>query len=310
MQEAPTSNSPPPADSVNAEPQWLWTFDAIQLRRDEETGETIFIDEATGQRLPERPSIVPPEAYSNRFRRHPHPDWDVPKQEPSDNTSKSRGSSRHVFLIRHSQYNLDGKTDAQRVLTPLGERQAMLLGTRLAAIHAATSGTYCSFSLATLKSSALTRAIQTADLLAPWLPDAQRTSDPTLNEGRPCLPEPAPRHRASYNNKNGDGERIERAYRKICARPDANQKADTHEVIVCHANVIRYVVCRALQVGVLRPRLPNPSATRASTPAYVPSDLPALLVSLPRFRQRRGCECHCHTLRSRIWSYGVTAGNR
>lgn len=30
-------------------------------------------------------------------------------------------ATRHVILIRHGQYNLDGNTDQDRVLTKLGE---------------------------------------------------------------------------------------------------------------------------------------------------------------------------------------------
>lgn len=29
-------------------------------------------------------------------------------------------ATRHIFLIRHSQYNLNGSVDKERVLTPLG----------------------------------------------------------------------------------------------------------------------------------------------------------------------------------------------
>jgi len=31
-------------------------------------------------------------------------------------------------------------------------------------------------------------------------------------------------------------------------RPDAEQTADTHELLVCHGNVIRYCTLRALQL--------------------------------------------------------------
>ena len=120
------------------------------------------------------------------------------------------------------------------------------------------------FSLDKLLSSELTRAIQTADVIAPALPAAARSSDATLNEGRPCLPEPPPKHASHYTNRNGDSERIESAYRLICAQPAADMRADTHEVVVCHANVIRYVVCRALQLppeAWLRISLPHASLT-------------------------------------------------
>ena len=93
---------------------------------------------------------------------------------------------------------------------------------------------------------------------------AVRSSDATLNEGRPCLPEPPPKHASHYTNRNGDSERIESAYRLICAQPTADMRADTHEVVVCHANVIRYVVCRALQLppeAWLRISLPHASLT-------------------------------------------------
>ena len=35
--------------------------------------------------------------------------------------------------------------------------------------------------------------------------------------------------------------------RKYFRRADSTQKEDSYEVIVCHANVIRYFVCRAIQ---------------------------------------------------------------
>lgn len=239
--------------------QWLWTYDGIQLRRAHDLGTILYVDEASGENLGARPSHIPAEAYAGRVRWPPHPGWDE-----SERRKASSHGSRHIFLVRHAQYNVDGGNDAARTLTELGEQQAKLLGPRLAAIHTATTGAYKKVSWRTLESSNLTRAVQTADLLAPWLPGTTRSRDAMLNEGRPCLPEPAPRHSASYTNRNGDSERIEGAYRKICAAPPASQKTDTHELVVCHANVIRYVVCRALQLppeAWLRLSLPHASIT-------------------------------------------------
>lgn len=45
-----------------------------------------------------------------------------------------------------------------------------------------------------------------------------------------------------------DGARIEAAYRKYFHRADVRQENDSYTLIVCHANVIRYFVCRALQM--------------------------------------------------------------
>ena len=41
-----------------------------------------------------------------------------------------------------------------------------------------------------------------------------------------------------------DGARIEAAFRKHIHRASPSQTEDSYEVIVCHANVIRYFVCR------------------------------------------------------------------
>lgn len=41
-----------------------------------------------------------------------------------------------------------------------------------------------------------------------------------------------------------DGARIEAGFRKYFHRANAQQKKDSYTLIVCHANVIRYFVCR------------------------------------------------------------------
>lgn len=41
-----------------------------------------------------------------------------------------------------------------------------------------------------------------------------------------------------------DGPRIEAAFRKHLHRADVDQVGDSVEIYVCHANVIRYFVCR------------------------------------------------------------------
>lgn len=43
-----------------------------------------------------------------------------------------------------------------------------------------------------------------------------------------------------------DGARIEAAFRRYIHRADPKQKEDSYEIIVCHANVIRYFVCRCV----------------------------------------------------------------
>lgn len=61
-----------------------------------------------------------------------------------------------------------------------------------------------------------------------------------------------------------DGARIESAFRKYFHRANPSQTKDSYEILVCHGNVIRYFVCRALQFppeGWLRFSLYNCSLT-------------------------------------------------
>lgn len=44
-----------------------------------------------------------------------------------------------------------------------------------------------------------------------------------------------------------EGARIEAAFRRYFYRASPEQVEDSYEVLVCHGNVIRYFVCRALQ---------------------------------------------------------------
>lgn len=45
-----------------------------------------------------------------------------------------------------------------------------------------------------------------------------------------------------------EGARIEAGFRKYIHRADTSQKDDSYSLLVCHGNVIRYMVCRALQL--------------------------------------------------------------
>ncbi len=45
-----------------------------------------------------------------------------------------------------------------------------------------------------------------------------------------------------------EGARIEAGFRRYIHRADAASRAEEIDIIVCHGNVIRYFVCRALQL--------------------------------------------------------------
>lgn len=149
-------------------------------------------------------------------------------------------ATRNIILIRHGQYNLNGKTDRERILTELGRYQAKLTGMRLRELD---------FPYTRLVRSTMTRARETAELIAENLPkNIEVIDDPLLEEGSPIPPEPPVGHwkpEAMYTFQ--DGPRIEAAFRKYFHRARADQEKDSYDVIVCHGNVIRYFVCRALQ---------------------------------------------------------------
>jgi serine/threonine-protein phosphatase PGAM5 len=123
-----------------------------------------------------------------------------------------------------------------------------------------------------LRVSNLTRAKETASIIASYLPNSVQITepDPMLNEGRPCHTIPGgPMSDKDIELTDIHHPRIEGAFRKYIYRAAPpiesenmnNDKNDDDsvvvasakvtpesqhefEIIVCHANVIRYVMCR------------------------------------------------------------------
>ncbi|KAG5680871.1 hypothetical protein PVAND_010352 [Polypedilum vanderplanki] len=149
---------------------------------------------------------------------------------------------RHILLIRHGQYFLNGTTDKERVLTQLGREQAKMTGNRLKELD---------IKITEAVVSTMTRAKETANILLNQLPQAKQLElkiDSILEEGAPLGPEPKfGSWRPMEYQFFVDGARIEAAFRKYFHRADPEQINDSLTLIVCHANVIRYFVCRALQ---------------------------------------------------------------
>jgi len=175
------------------------------------------------------------------------PKWDQnwdhrePVADPNNNMENTKlpTASRHIILIRHGQYNLAGTTDDERYLTDLGRDQAILTGIRLAEL---------SLPYSFMIHSNMTRAIETANLITESLPKVPVfPADSILREGAPIAPEPRVGSWKPEYYYEQDGARIEAAFRKYFHRAEPQQEKDSYEIIVCHANVIRYFACRALQ---------------------------------------------------------------
>ncbi len=199
-----------------------------------------------------------------------------------------KAPTRHLILIRHGQYDLNYEgEDGDPPLTELGELQAKLTGEHIAKWASSTfqsnpKDTPKPIKISNIYCSDVKRARQTAGIISDALHcssaygphDAElHVPDPMLAEGAPCsVPNWQPYPSQLYE----DGARIEAAFRKYFKRsvdgwranfkysaalkkaektsekppdpPSYEDEEDTYELIVCHGNVIRYCMCRALQL--------------------------------------------------------------
>lgn len=199
--------------------------------------------------------------------------------------TRKEGVTRHVILIRHGQYTENEKLDENRILTELGRQQADYTGRRLKEMIEGVEGTdFKGCNIKVVRVSNMARAKETADIIASHLEGVERSEpDSDLNEGRPSHTLPGGDSYVSKSTieKTDDGHtRIETAFRKYFYRAqdpprmnilvesasdtgDDNNIAEMDvtnienknsgskhefEIIVCHANVIRYFLCRALQM--------------------------------------------------------------
>ena len=94
-------------------------------------------------------------------------------------------ANRHLLFIRHGQYDMRGKDDEDRRLTPLGREQAELTGQRLKALG---------IPITAFVGSSMTRAKETADIIASFFPDVPRRQTDLLREGAPVMPDPSVGH--------------------------------------------------------------------------------------------------------------------
>ncbi|KAM7311261.1 serine/threonine-protein phosphatase Pgam5, mitochondrial isoform X1 [Ixodes scapularis] len=166
---------------------------------------------------------------------------------------------RHLYLIRHGQYNLKGDSDRDLILTELGRKQADVTGQRLKQLNVPFSR---------MVFSTMARATETARIIHGHFEHLPLEPCELIREGAPIPPEPPsgawkPEAKVFFT----DGARIEAGFRKYFYRASPSQAEDSHEIIVCHANVIRYWICRALQFppeGWLRFSLTNCSISVVS----------------------------------------------
>ena len=140
--------------------------------------------------------------------------------------------TRTIFLVRHGTYVPDPKADPESGpgLTPLGIAQARLTAARLAALP---------IRFQSITSSTLTRAQQTAAEIRLQLPEVPGSASPQLSECTPPMTQTATVEQASCK------QQLDAAFAKFAA-PALD--SDKNDLLVCHGNVIRYFVTKALGV--------------------------------------------------------------
>ncbi|GFU41484.1 hypothetical protein NPIL_690381 [Nephila pilipes] len=160
-------------------------------------------------------------------------------QNDEPKIKKVSTARRHILLIRHGEYQTSAKNDLDRHLTPLGKKQADIVGLRLKDLD---------FNYTKMIRSTMTRAKETSDIILKYFPDLPVEDCDLLREGFPIQPEP-PSQKWNIPEEVylKDGLRIEAAFKKHFHRAHENQTSDSFEIMVCHANVIRYFICRLLQ---------------------------------------------------------------
>ncbi|PAA76320.1 hypothetical protein BOX15_Mlig005584g1, partial [Macrostomum lignano] len=166
--------------------------------------------------------------------------WDNRHWRTTDSSTSNNNNIRSIILVRHGRFH-----HSDRLLDDLGRRQAEQLGNRLAQLHRR-------YGISRIISSSAPRAVQTAELAMRYLPNnLKRQECHLLTEvGWPCPPEPPGAHFVPEFYYHDRAARAEAAFRRHIHRADddAGESTNELEVFVCHRNIIRYMVCRALQL--------------------------------------------------------------
>lgn len=139
-------------------------------------------------------------------------------------------ATRTVLLVRHGAYS-------GRSLTAIGRRQAKLTAGRLGEV-----------TVTGIHSSTMRRAVETCEIVADRFPGLPIRKAHLLRECLPSIPDHFSKlfrkPPASTIVKNRS--RADRAFHRYFRRARGE---DCCDIIVCHGNLIRYLVSRALGLG-------------------------------------------------------------
>jgi len=160
----------------------------------------------------------------------------------SQNSNLNKKGTRTIYLIRHGDYNQSNEKDefVGNELNTLGIAQARLLSSRLKSM---------SVEFSTLTSSTMTRARQTAMIINEYFPELKLIQDSLICECTPPTWRKDIMAGVDTTEKELCAANIESSFKKyFTPSPDENYR---HDLIVCHGNVIRYLVTKVLNVDTM-----------------------------------------------------------
>ena len=148
-------------------------------------------------------------------------------------------ATRTIILIRHGQYSA-AKDDSPEALTPLGKQQAKYAGKRLLDYPKIDK-----FIVSTMP-----RALETCEILTRHC--SYRGIIERTDLLRECVPGFPKKLRKKYGftdtaRLHRDQRTLDKAFKKYFTIP----KQDSVLVLVCHGNVIRYLIAKFLEVDTL-----------------------------------------------------------
>lgn len=179
--------------------------------------------------------------------------------------------TKHVILVRHGHYinaHARGAPDSQQVLSQMGRQQAEFTGTYLEQLYARAPTRHD----ITVFHSDMTRAVETAHAIGKDVGHCVLSATSLLREGWPGRPysnltpmsELLPGAGGKAELERLDAERMELAFQTFFTQSSASSRGRSgddggdddcedeeqfsYQVVVCHANLIRFFLCRAMGV--------------------------------------------------------------
>jgi len=187
--------------------------------------------------------------------------WDKLENKGKDE-EEMKHRKRTLLLIRHGDYHKgDRKSENYGHLNEKGVEQARQAGARLKELI--EGGLKVDkFIVSTMPRAqesfeAISESVDTSEI--------EVIRSDVITEGYPCVPDPPSSNRRTEHQVWEDGARFEAGFRKLFRRPTGCHDDDKYYVVVCHANLIRFLVMRALQLpeqAWLRFSLKNASFTQ------------------------------------------------